>query len=524
MRKVKVLDCTLRDGGRCFGNMWGDEAIRAISDGLAKANVDIVEIGFIWYLADGICRENISHFRNFGEIKPFLAPNQEYAIYIEYTVYKENKKYIPEADQTGISYIRLGLTKEEIEDATDTMNNIIDKGYKLFVQGINICSYTEEELYDFIRSINSINPYAFAIVDTFGHMDTRDMKKLYLYIDKYLNKSIAIAYHSHNNKGISLELVKTLIDVVNEKRTVIIDGTLLGIGMGAGNQKTEAVCTLLNEKKSGDYNVSILDDLIEKNIKKYRNKFFWGECELAECAGNTFRPPMLISYINTVYNNLTEEQKNMLILLCPIQHGVGTDVVDKNVNLLERDKNRVNDFYFLSDLMKRQDVNIIAKGPSIHKRFDFVNNFINRNHGITIIINPEPDSEYIEDSVDKYLFFINENALSKFGNSINRKADDKIITFQGISQKRSGIYKINIMDLYTEPDLVFNDGVMWVLNWLYKIGFANNVNIAGFDGSDEIGITNGIKVRMFGKALYKFRKKYNVNFLTDTIYTKYMDV
>ena len=80
------------------------------------------------------------------------------------------------------------------------------------------------------------------------------------------------------------------------------------------------------------------------------------------------------------------------------------------------------------------------------------------------------------------------------------------------------------MDLYTEPDLVFNDGVMWVLNWLYKIGFENNVNIAGFDGSDEIGITNGIKVRMFGKALYKFRKKYNVNFLTDTIYTKYMDV
>ena len=45
MADIKVLDCTLRDGGRCFGNMWGDNTILDISKGLAKANIDIVELG-----------------------------------------------------------------------------------------------------------------------------------------------------------------------------------------------------------------------------------------------------------------------------------------------------------------------------------------------------------------------------------------------------------------------------------------------------------------------------------------------
>lgn len=518
MKNVKVLDCTLRDGGRCFGNMWGDEVMLSISEGLAKANVDIVEIGFIWYLADGICRENISHFRNFDEIKPFVVQNQEYAIYIEYTVYKRNKKYIPEADRTGISYIRLGLTKKEIKEASDTMKNIVDKGYKLFVQGINIFSYTEEELQDFIGIVNFVNPYAFAIVDTFGHMDTADIKKLYSYIDRYLNSNIAIAFHSHNNKGLSLELAKTLIAAVDGKREVIIDGTLLGIGMGGGNQKTELVCDFLNDGESENYYISVLHELIEKYIRKYRKRFFWGKCRLAECAGNNFRPPMLISYINTEYNYLTEEQKEMLILLCPVQHGVGTEIVDENVTLLESGKNGKDDFCFLSDAIKKQSINIIAKGPSIHTKFDYINNFIKENGGITIIINPDPDSKYIANRKGKYLFFINKNALSKFKNSIYYKTDDKIITFQGVSQQENGIYQINLMDLYTESELVFNDGVMWVLNWLYKIGFVHDVNIAGFDGSDEDGITSGTKIWMFRNALIKFRKKYNINFLTDTIY------
>ena len=217
--------------------------------------------------------------------------------------------------KTGITYIRLGVTKEEIGEASDTIKDIVNKGYKLFVQGINIFSYTREELREFIKIVNSVNPYAFAVVDTFGHMDVEEIKALYLYIDQYLNPNISIALHSHNNKGLSLELVKALINMIDGKRSIIIDGTLDGIGMGAGNQKTEAVCAFLNEKYRGSYDISMLNQLIDNNIVKYRKKFFWGECDLAACGGDNFRPPMMISYINTEYGYLSDEQKRMLLLM-----------------------------------------------------------------------------------------------------------------------------------------------------------------------------------------------------------------
>ena len=46
MKKIKLLDCTLRDGG--YINDWdfGKESIIDITQKLENSNVDILEIGF----------------------------------------------------------------------------------------------------------------------------------------------------------------------------------------------------------------------------------------------------------------------------------------------------------------------------------------------------------------------------------------------------------------------------------------------------------------------------------------------
>ena len=44
---LKLLDCTLRDGG--YVNDWnfGKENIIAIINGLVSANIDLIEVGFL---------------------------------------------------------------------------------------------------------------------------------------------------------------------------------------------------------------------------------------------------------------------------------------------------------------------------------------------------------------------------------------------------------------------------------------------------------------------------------------------
>ena len=44
MKNVKILDCTLRDGGRIIDCAFPDDHIKGITEGLTNAKVDIVEL------------------------------------------------------------------------------------------------------------------------------------------------------------------------------------------------------------------------------------------------------------------------------------------------------------------------------------------------------------------------------------------------------------------------------------------------------------------------------------------------
>lgn len=44
---IKLLDCTLRDGGHINNSKFGEYAIKTIISDLVAANVDIIEVGFL---------------------------------------------------------------------------------------------------------------------------------------------------------------------------------------------------------------------------------------------------------------------------------------------------------------------------------------------------------------------------------------------------------------------------------------------------------------------------------------------
>lgn len=45
-RQIRLLDCTLRDGGHLNEGIFGKEVIKNVIKKLAEANVDIIEAGF----------------------------------------------------------------------------------------------------------------------------------------------------------------------------------------------------------------------------------------------------------------------------------------------------------------------------------------------------------------------------------------------------------------------------------------------------------------------------------------------
>lgn len=104
-------------------------------------------------------------------------------------------------------------------------------------------SYTDEERATLIEKVNRVKPASFSIVDTFGAMDMTDLVHIFKQVDSLLDRDIKIGLHSHDNLGLSCALAERMIEISEETgRDVIVDGSLFGMGRGAGNAKTEFTC------------------------------------------------------------------------------------------------------------------------------------------------------------------------------------------------------------------------------------------------------------------------------------------
>lgn len=125
----------------------------------------------MWYIADGVFRVNTTLFREMEEMAPFLNKNGYYVAYLEFVLFKRQNHTIPLRRSDMIQGIRLGILKEELEEAIPTMLLIKENGFDLYVQAINIMAYSDEELMSYINVMNEIHPFAVSVVDTYGDME-----------------------------------------------------------------------------------------------------------------------------------------------------------------------------------------------------------------------------------------------------------------------------------------------------------------------------------------------------------------
>ena len=197
MNDIKVLDCTLRDGG--YVNKWdfGFKRIVKILKNLNNAKIDYAEIGF---LKD--CEYDIekSVFNEIKEIENVLPEENLYSKTVAMIVFGQfNKsKIVPKTSDIKLDSIRVTFKKHQIREVFSYLKKIKDCGYEVFVNPTNIETYSDSELLDIIEKVNKLKPYGFSIVDTNGVLKERNLQRLYYLIDNNLDEDIALCFHSHH--------------------------------------------------------------------------------------------------------------------------------------------------------------------------------------------------------------------------------------------------------------------------------------------------------------------------------------
>ena len=112
MKNIKILDCTLRDGGRIINCAFPDQEIKDIAHRLASANIDVIEIGFLRDPKKVEYKGNSTFFTDVDQIRPFVDKTKgtKYVAFVDYELFDWStlKPY----DGTSIDGIRVGWKKD----------------------------------------------------------------------------------------------------------------------------------------------------------------------------------------------------------------------------------------------------------------------------------------------------------------------------------------------------------------------------------------------------------------------------
>lgn len=487
MKNVRVLDCTLRDGGRILNCAFPDNETREITARLAKAKIDIVEVGFLRNRHDVEYKGNSTFFTDVDQIVPFLDKSMKnimYVAFIDYGMFDFDS--LKPYDGTSIEGIRFGFTKKNYEESRNDIINcariIKEKGYKLFVQGVNSLSYTDRELLEVVDMVNELHPYSFGIVDTYGAMYMDDVDRLYGLIDHNMLPDICINFHSHNNYQLSFAFAQEIIRLSSTgTRQIIIDGTLGGMGKVAGNLNTELLVDFLVRKKQYDYELDDIFDMLDDYIYKYSLKYKWGYSTPAMMAGIYKSHPNNVIYLTEKFRLDSKDIGKLLSMIEPDKRQ-RYDYSNIERLYIEYISDKVDDSACIEELREaigRREVVILVPGNTLNTHKDAIDAYIKDNDTVVISVN------FVSNYEKAYAFYGNQK---RYHLSETKRAGRKVIVSSNIKFGKDDIV-VNYHSLINRGYKYFENSAIMLLNLLKRVG-CSSITLAGFDGFDGTSINN----------------------------------
>lgn len=479
MNHAKLLDCTLRDGAYLLDKRFGDTTIKGIISGLIKANIDYIEIGFLQNEGFG---EGKVVFKNAAEAKKFIPTKKngcKFTVLADYSRYSVENLEANTGD--SIDAVRECFFKEERFGAIQACRVIKEKGYKLFVQPVDILGYTDMELIEFIQLVNEVEPYCLSIVDTFGSMYQEDLHRVFELLNHNLSPSCKIGFHSHNNMQLSSALSQEFIRMTVGKREVIVDSTISGMGRGAGNTPTELVAQYMVSKLGYNYDMDAILDLIDGYMDNIRARCQWGYSTAYFVAGCYSAHVNNISFLNQKNSIRSKDIRYIL-------NKIGADARKKyDYELLEKTywellKANIDDslsLQRLKDAIGAQQVLILVPGNTISSYIDDIQNYINTNKPIVISVN------FIHDSLPMdYIYMSNVKRYQYWSNNGKFFTIKKILTSNIMENNSDENVEIVSFTKLIKCGWEHLDNSSIMLLRLLDILDVSDIAIAGFDGYD----------------------------------------
>jgi len=269
--KIKVLDCTVRDGGLINNHNFDLRFVRTVYKALSQAGVDYMEIGY---------RNSKRLFspQEFGkwkfceddDIKKAIEGIESRTkISIMVDVDRVDIEDVKPCKDSPVDMVRVASYVKDIDKAIFLVNHFAEKGYETTVNIMAISKALDNELNECLYQLEEESKANVVyIVDSFGALYQETIEFL-VKKAKAILKTKEVGIHGHNNQQLAFS--NTIEAIIHDAN--FVDGTVYGLGRAAGNCPLELILGFLKNPK---FDIRPILDLISQEFIPLREKIEWG--------------------------------------------------------------------------------------------------------------------------------------------------------------------------------------------------------------------------------------------------------
>ena len=271
---IKVVDCTIRDGGLVNNFEFEDDFVKNLYTANVASGVDYMEFGYK-------ASKEIFDVKEFGkwkfcdedDIRAVVGDNNtdmKIAVMADVGRTDYKKDILPKKDSV-IDMIRIATYVNTIPAAIEMINYCADMGYETTINIMAISAAAEDELDIALNLLSKSKVNVIYLVDSYGSLYPEQIRR---YADKYLKigekTGKLVGIHAHNNQQLAFtNTIEACAIGVS-----YLDATMGGMGRGAGNCYMELLLGFLRNPK---YNINpVLRFLQNRIVPLKKNGVVWG--------------------------------------------------------------------------------------------------------------------------------------------------------------------------------------------------------------------------------------------------------
>ena len=269
--QITVVDCTIRDGGLMNNSNFDRETVGAVYRAIEASGVQVVELGYRnskkMFPPDEYGPWRFCDEADLRDVVGTQKRRVKLAVMMD--AHKCDPNDLLPKSESVIDVVRVATYVKDIDKAIAVERAARAKGYETTINIMSISTARDRELDGALRQIEGETAVkACYLVDSFGVLYCEDID---FYVEKFFrflrNKEVGI--HCHNNQQLAFaNTIGAIIRGVN-----YLDGTLLGIGRGAGNCPLELLVGFL---KNPRFDIRPVLDVIAKHILPLQETIQWG--------------------------------------------------------------------------------------------------------------------------------------------------------------------------------------------------------------------------------------------------------